>query len=153
MAAVTHFIPSGIDISERKWVEREVQQRIAQLDLALESGGMGIWEWDIPADYVTWSSHLYEMFGYTTESFEPNQIRIYGRRASDDRSQLEAMIRSAFTGSVRVMKSNSGLCRGDGGVSCLDTLSRDGSYVTKSGSNRRPSSASRLISPNESNAN
>lgn len=111
---ITHLIPSGIDISERKWVEREVQQRIAQLDLALESGGMGIWEWDVPADHVTWSSHLYEMFGYEKEGFKPTKAGFLDVVHPDDRSHLEARIQSAFTGSCVNHEVEFRVMRGDG---------------------------------------
>lgn len=87
---------------------------------------MGIWEWDIPADHVTWSSHLYEMFGYREESFKPTKAGFLDVVYPNDRSHLEAMIKSAFTGN----------CVGHGRVSGyagrryvirLDTFPRNGS--------------------------
>lgn len=126
---VTHLIPSGIDISERKWVEREVQQRVAQLDLALQSGRMGIWEWDIPVDHVTWSSHLYEMFGHTPESFQSTKAGFLDVVFPDDRPQLESMIKSAFTRSCSSHEVEFRVVRGDNGATvwthCRGTVRRD----------------------------
>ncbi|WP_197454706.1 PAS domain S-box protein [Stieleria varia] len=93
---ISHLIPSGIDISERIWAEREVQQRIAQLNLALESGQMGIWEWDIPANHVTWSPRLYEMFGYTEQTFVPTKAGFLDAIHPDDRERIESLLDSAF---------------------------------------------------------
>ncbi len=94
---VTHLIPSGVDISERKWVELEIQQRVAQLDLALESGRMGILEWDIAVDRVTLSPQLYDMFGLTEETFLSTFAGFLNVIHPEDRLSIEQMRESAFT--------------------------------------------------------
>jgi PAS domain S-box-containing protein len=96
MGVVTHLIPSGVDISERKRAESEVQQRVTQLDLALESGRMGIWEWDIASDRVTWSAQLYDMFGFTHETFSATLAGFLKVVHPDDRHNMEQLIESAF---------------------------------------------------------
>ncbi|MCA9127928.1 MAG: PAS domain S-box protein [Planctomycetales bacterium] len=93
---ITHLIPSGVDISERKFAEVEIQHRVAQLDLALEAGQMGIWEWDISADHVTWSPRLFEMFGYTEQTFVPTKAGFLDAVHPEDRRQVELLIESAF---------------------------------------------------------
>jgi PAS domain S-box-containing protein len=112
---ITHLIPSGVDISERKWAETAVQQRIAQLDLALEAGRMGIWEWDIPVDRVTWSARMFEMFGYAEENFVPTKAGFLKVVHPDDRSDLERMIDAAFTGSCENHEVEFRVIRGDNG--------------------------------------
>jgi PAS domain S-box-containing protein len=67
---ITHLIPSGIDITERKTAENELRQRERHLNLALEAGRMGSWEWDVVADRIVWSDQLYEVFGYQREEFK-----------------------------------------------------------------------------------
>lgn len=92
---VTYLIFSGVDISERKLAEGEVQQRIKQLNLALESGRMGLWEWDMAADRVTWSTQMYETYGYTPATFSPTRAGFIDIIHPDDRSKLEELIKSA----------------------------------------------------------
>ena len=36
---------------------------------ATESGGLGIWEWDIDADRITWSDSIYPMHGLQKGQF------------------------------------------------------------------------------------
>lgn len=110
---VTHLIPSGVDISERKFAEQEVQQRVSQLDLALESGRMGIWEWDISAHHVRWSTQLYGMFGYTEDSFKPTKARFLDIVHPDDRSQLELLVQSAGSGTCDNHEVEFRVVRGD----------------------------------------
>ncbi len=66
---VTHLIPSGVDISDRKAAEQRARQRERHLNLAMVAGRMGSWEWDIVNDHITWSDHLYELYGYEKDEF------------------------------------------------------------------------------------
>jgi PAS domain S-box-containing protein len=54
--------------AERDAAQREVNER--RLDLALASGHMGAWEWDINSDVVTWSSELEVIHGLEPGTFE-----------------------------------------------------------------------------------
>lgn len=93
---VTHLIPSGVDVSERTRAEREVQTRVDQLDLALQSGRMGLWEWEIKRDHVTWSKQLYELLGYEQSQFEPTKAGFLAIVYPEDRRHVESLIQSAF---------------------------------------------------------
>ena len=56
---ITHLIPSGADISQRKKAEQNLIERANQLDLALDSGRMGMYEWETETDVVHWDQrHL-----------------------------------------------------------------------------------------------
>lgn len=110
---VTYLIPSGVDISERKAAELEVKQRVAQLDLALESGRMGMWEWDISSDEVRWSSQLYELFGYSKDTFVPTKAGFLSIVHPDDRDRLERLTRTAFTGTCVNHEVEFRVIRGD----------------------------------------
>jgi PAS domain S-box-containing protein len=112
---VTHLIPSGVDISERKVAELEVQQRVNQLNLALASGRMALWEWDIATDHVTLSSELYQSFGCTVETFEPTKAGFLKIVHKDDRQKLELMIQSAFNSNCENHEVEFRVVRGDNG--------------------------------------
>ena len=56
---ITHLIPSGVDISQRKFAEQTLVEQANQLNLALESGRMGMYQWEPETDIVVWDQrHL-----------------------------------------------------------------------------------------------
>ncbi|MGB7324757.1 MAG: PAS domain S-box protein [Rubripirellula sp.] len=120
---ITHVIPSGVDISERKLAEGAVLQREQRLQLALDSGGMGLWEWDIPSDCITWSDQMYAMFGYTPDEVDPSRAGFLKVVHPDDRPMLQNMIKSAFAGTCQSHEVEFRVIRGTD-KSAVWTLSR-----------------------------
>ncbi|MGL1936754.1 MAG: response regulator [Fibrobacterales bacterium] len=57
------------DITEAKKIENQLQKMNEQLQLAMKSANMGILEWDIISDTVTWSDEVLSIFGVTAEEF------------------------------------------------------------------------------------
>jgi two-component system CheB/CheR fusion protein len=56
---ITHLIASGVDISQRKMAEKALIEQANQLNLALESCRMGMYEWEPETDVVIWDKrHL-----------------------------------------------------------------------------------------------
>jgi PAS domain S-box-containing protein len=56
-------IAQGNDITERIKVEMEVSKSKLKLDIALESGNIGIWEWDIAEDRFEWDKRMGKILG------------------------------------------------------------------------------------------
>ncbi|QDT09266.1 PAS domain S-box protein [Planctomycetes bacterium K23_9] len=93
---VTHLIPSGMDISERKMAEAAAIQRERHLNLALEAGRMGSWEWNVAEDSITWSDHLYEVFGYGRDEFKRTTAGFLEIVVPEDHQIVEAVIDSVL---------------------------------------------------------
>ncbi len=51
------------DITDRKRMEMELQSREERLQLALSSGELGFWDWNIPSGEVLYSEHWFSMLG------------------------------------------------------------------------------------------
>ncbi|WP_165440549.1 PAS domain S-box protein [Rubripirellula amarantea] len=109
---ITHLIPSAMDISDRKKAEEEVAQREQRLQLALDSGGMGLWEWDCGTDLITWSDQMYAMFGYSRDEFDASKAGFLDVVYPDDRPMLEKMIKSAFAGTCQTHEVEFRVVRG-----------------------------------------
>jgi PAS domain S-box-containing protein len=61
-----YFISIVEDISARKRVEQNLLEREERLLLASRAAGLGVFEWDIPADRAIWENdRMYEIFGHT----------------------------------------------------------------------------------------
>ncbi|MGL1902378.1 MAG: PAS domain-containing protein [Fibrobacterales bacterium] len=57
------------DITGAKDIKNRLQNMNEQLQLAMKSANMGILEWDIKSDTITWSDEVLSIFGVTKESF------------------------------------------------------------------------------------
>jgi PAS domain S-box-containing protein len=60
---VLSTIAQGNDITERIKAETEVSKSKEKLDIALESGNIGIWEWNIKEDKFEWDTRMGKMLG------------------------------------------------------------------------------------------
>lgn len=109
---ITHLIPSAVDISDRKQAEQAVFQREQRLQLALDSGGMGLWEWDIATDHITWSDQMYSIFGYTREEFDLSRVGFLEIVHPDDQPMLGRMIASMFEGDCQTHEVEFRVIRG-----------------------------------------
>jgi PAS domain S-box-containing protein len=85
------------DITERRRIEEEVQRSRSQLADAERVARLGSWELDIPANRITCSEGLFEIYGITAEEFdehyEPGKSRYVH---PDDRDRVEAEMRKAI---------------------------------------------------------
>jgi len=51
------------DISDRKQAELQLKETTDRLALALNSGAIGCWEWDIQQNLLVWDARMYELYG------------------------------------------------------------------------------------------
>ncbi|TWU15820.1 PAS domain S-box protein [Allorhodopirellula heiligendammensis] len=69
---ITHLVPSGVDISERKAAEAAVIEREQFLTLALDAGKMGTFKWDLASGHAEWSEMGYALVGCRSGQFDGN---------------------------------------------------------------------------------
>jgi PAS domain S-box-containing protein len=81
--------------AERARAERVLAESEDRLRLALSAGRMGIWDWDLATDRVTWDSREYELFGI--EPGTPITVQLALTRVHpDDRPRLDEQIATAI---------------------------------------------------------
>ncbi len=51
------------DITKRKIAENELREAKEKLNLALDSGNIGVWEWDLKTNETVWDERMERMFG------------------------------------------------------------------------------------------
>jgi PAS domain S-box-containing protein len=66
---VLSTIAQGNDITKRIKAEQEVSKSKEKLDIALENGNIGIWEWNLKTDEVIWDERMEKMFGLKPGTF------------------------------------------------------------------------------------
>ena len=52
------------DITERVQAQQQVTKQKEQLDIALKGGEIGIWDYNVRTDEITWSDKVYELLGH-----------------------------------------------------------------------------------------
>src|SRR5262245_46731587 len=58
-----HLIGIVHDITERKSLEKSLRETEERLRLAISSGSIGFWDWDVKSGQITWSRELEGVFG------------------------------------------------------------------------------------------
>lgn len=57
------------DISESCYNELKIKEQKEKLEVALEASKIGLWEWDIANNKITWDHNSYKMLGYSDDEF------------------------------------------------------------------------------------
>lgn len=88
-----------MEITDRKRAEAQLKEISERLSLALKSGGIGCWEWDIVQNTLIWDDRMYELYG-VNKNFDktlPYEIWASGIHP-DDREASETLVHQAALG-------------------------------------------------------
>ena len=77
------------NITSIKQSEQQQRLRNQQLELAIETAKIGIWERDIHTDVLSWSDRQLEIYGYTREAFDSQSVNWWDTIHPDDRAIVE----------------------------------------------------------------
>lgn len=93
---ITEWFGMATDITGRRKVEERLQHGDHMLRVASEIGRVGIWDWNVETDEVTWSDEHYRMEGYEVGEVTPSYPIWLERLHPDDRESAEAKIARAM---------------------------------------------------------
>ncbi len=138
---VPHVAAFLRDITERKVADQKLQNTSLLLDRIQPAAHLGIWQWDIRANVVSWSDELYRIYGLKEKEFGASFEAYLARVHPDDRvrvqgevlAALESVVPFSFeervvrpSGEVRSLRSWGGVVRDEQGQplrmfgACLD---------------------------------
>ncbi len=86
------------DITDRKKTEEKLSQLSQRLQLALKSGNIGIWEWDIVNNILIWDRRMYELYGVDPSNFSSIYQAWKQGLHPDDRRESELNTQQALLG-------------------------------------------------------
>jgi PAS domain S-box-containing protein len=93
LRAVANVLASAI---ERRAAEEAVREREARLRLALESGQLGTWDWEIGSGEVRWSENLEEALGLAPGSFAGSVEAFFDLVHPGDLGAVQAAIEASL---------------------------------------------------------
>jgi PAS domain S-box-containing protein len=97
---ITKIFGTALDITERKIAELERQHLSNRLALALSSGAIGCWDWDIQQNTILWDERMYELYGLSTsDAASALPYEVWAKSVHpDDRQATEALLQQAILG-------------------------------------------------------
>jgi PAS domain S-box-containing protein len=86
------------DITGRKYVEAALAKVTERLELATSSANIGIWDWDIPSDRISWDEQMYKLYGFYQGPF-PEVYKAWQKGLHpDDRETANDFTQQALRG-------------------------------------------------------
>ncbi|SEL45621.1 PAS domain S-box-containing protein/diguanylate cyclase (GGDEF) domain-containing protein [Kosakonia sacchari] len=80
------------DLKQTEWVNKRLMERIT---LANEAGGIGIWEWELEPDIISWDKRMFEMYEVPPHTKPTWQLWLE-RVLPEDRPETERIIRDGL---------------------------------------------------------
>ncbi len=95
---VTALVGIFQDITEQKENERERERLIERVALATQAGKVGIWEWDVNAETMTWDAHVFALYGLDPQAARPAFGTWKGALHPEDRARVMQLLYTALAG-------------------------------------------------------
>lgn len=107
----TMIMEMGIDVTSLKQAQSElvrlnteleerVAERTRKLNIALQNGNIGTWEWDIENNRLEWDERMQSIFGFNPGSFNGNYETFEKCLAEDDVMHVRKAVNDALNNDV-----------------------------------------------------
>lgn len=93
-----HFIAQVEDIHTRKLAQEQLEQLSRRIQLAVEAGGVGIWEWDFTSAGITWDARMHALHGTDPARGAPVLAQWIAMLHTEDVSRVSGEMRQAIRG-------------------------------------------------------
>ena len=93
----TMLVGSVHDITERKKINDELKNLANRLQLATQSTGMGIWDWDFKNDHLVWDNGMYKLYNIDDSQLGSVYQGWLSRLHPEDVDRVNEVIQTAIT--------------------------------------------------------
>ena len=87
-----------VDVTPLKSAETSIRDREMRLDLALDAGGMGTWEWDVQTGAVFWGQRMRRLLDVDPDEPVETPEKFYARVHPEDLARVREAIEQALSG-------------------------------------------------------
>ncbi len=94
----TGFIAIQLEITERKQAEALLKEQATRTELALEAGGLGLWDWHVPTDHVIFDDRWASMLGEDVSALRCHTDEWSSRCHPEDLPVAHAAVQRHFAG-------------------------------------------------------
>lgn len=96
--AIVGAVLTGRDITESRKAEDRLRNVSSRLHLALSSAHLGVWEWDIVNNRLSWDDRMFELYGLERERFAPGVSTWETSIHPEDKAAAVALLHAAVRG-------------------------------------------------------
>jgi len=93
---IVRWVGCGFDVHDLRTAREDLGIMAERQKLAIDAGGVGLWDWEIDNDRLNWSEHLYELHGLTPESVKGTLKAFTDLIHIDDAARVSAAIQDAL---------------------------------------------------------
>jgi PAS domain S-box-containing protein len=69
--SIVGAVLTGRDITDQRKTEEHLRNLSSRLHLALTSAHLGVWEWDVAHNKLSWDDRMFELYGLEQQHFTP----------------------------------------------------------------------------------
>jgi PAS domain S-box-containing protein len=96
LATMRSWFAGDAELAGREQAEEQWRLSEERLRLATETGKVGIWDWDVVTNKVTWTGALYEIHGVRPGEFGGTSEALVAMTHPDDREAVRLSMREAL---------------------------------------------------------
>jgi signal transduction histidine kinase len=86
------------DITERRAGEVALREVRDRLELATRAGGVGVWDWDVKGNLLTWDDQMFALYGVKRDQFGGAYADWRSGVCADDIEQADLSVQMALSG-------------------------------------------------------
>ncbi|MGE5095206.1 MAG: PAS domain-containing protein [Betaproteobacteria bacterium] len=94
---IVQWFGTNTDVSELEQAQRNLRAAEERLRIAVLAGNIGIWDWDLQSDVVSWSEEVYRLHGLQPETHGRPAAAFTALVHPDDRPDLERRLATAIS--------------------------------------------------------
>ncbi|MDD5268061.1 MAG: PAS domain S-box protein [Methylococcales bacterium] len=113
----------ALEIDERIRAEESLRESEERLHLATAAGNIGVWDWDVARNVLTWDENMYVLYGIRKEDFGSSYDAWIDTLHPDDRQFAEGEIQAALRGK-REFTPEFRIVRPDGTIRIMKAASK-----------------------------